>query len=278
MSNFIKSNLIKRLKKELILFTCGVVAFICLTSSVLAHRSASTVLTPENQQRIELAAWKYAIDTPLLLETIDWFRDLTRNSQESAALAELARLKFMRAQLELDKHHRVHLFERSLAMADQALALNANDVRGLFWKAAAMGKIAEDSGMLNALRMLRPMEDLLLKVVELDERYENAGAHRALGRMYHKLPRFPISFGSNQKALAHLKRAHGLFPQDIITRAFYAELLYEIGRKYEARKHADFVLTTPITEEDALEFTEYIDIALGVVKKTGGANIKVGNY
>lgn len=277
MRVFIKSPL-RQLGKGFILFTCGVAALVCLTSSVLAHRIAPTVLTPENQQKIELAAWKYAIDTPLLLETIDWFRDLARNSQESAALAELARLKFMRAQLELDKHHRIQLFERSIAMADQALVLNANDVRGLFWKAAAMGKIAEDSGMLNALRMLQPMQDLLLKVVELDERYENAGAHRALGRIYHKLPRFPISFGSNQKALAHLKRAHELFPQDIITRAFYAELLFDIGRKNEARKHADFVLTTPIAEEDALEFTEYVDIALEVVKKTGGSNIKVGNY
>jgi len=277
MRVFMKSNL-RQLGKGFILFTCGVVALICLTSSVLAYRIAPTVLTPENQQRIELAAWKYAIDTPLLLETIDWFRDVARNSQESAALAELARLKFMRAQLELDKHHRIQLFERSIAMADQALMLNVNDVRGLFWKAAAMGKIAEDSGMLNALRMLQPMQDLLLKVVELDERYENAGAHRALGRIYHKLPRFPISFGSNQKALAHLKRAHELFPHDIITRAFYAELLYDIGRKNEARKHADFVLTTPIAEEDALEFTEYVDIALEVIKKTGGSNIKVGNY
>jgi hypothetical protein len=54
--------------------------------------------------------------------------------------------------------------------------------------------------------------------------------------------------------------------------------LYDIGRKNEARKHADFVLTTPIAEEDALEFTEYVDIALEVIKKTGGSNIKVGNY
>jgi len=255
-----------------------VAALICLTSSVLASRIAPTVLTPENQQKIELAAWKYAIDTPLLLETIDWFHDLARNSQESAALAELARLKFMRAQLELDKYHRIRLFEHSIAMADQALMLNDNDVRGLFWKAAAMGKIAEDSGMLNALRMLQPMQDLLLKVVELDERYENAGAHRALGRIYHKLPRFPISFGSNQKALAHLKRAHELFPQDVITRAFYAELLYDIGRRNEARKHADFIITTPVAEEDALEFAEYVNIALEVIKKTGGSNIKVGGY
>lgn len=277
MRVFIKSNL-RQSGKRFILFTCRVAALICLTSSVLASRIAPTVLTPENQQKIELAAWKYAIDTPLLLETIDWFHDLARNSQESAALAELARLKFMRAQLELDKYHRIRLFEHSIAMADQALMLNDNDVRGLFWKAAAMGKIAEDSGMLNALRMLQPMQDLLLKVVELDERYENAGAHRALGRIYHKLPRFPISFGSNQKALAHLKRAHELFPQDVITRAFYAELLYDIGRRNEARKHADFIITTPVAEEDALEFAEYVNIALEVIKKTGGSNIKVGGY
>ena len=96
--------------------------------------------------------------------------------------------------------------------------------------------------------------------------------------MYHKLPEFPISFGSNQKALTHLKQAHELFPRDVMTRAFYAEVLYDEGRKVEARRHADFVLATPIDEEDALEFAEYVDIALGVVKKTGGSNIKLGNY
>ena len=117
-----------------------------------------------------------------------------------------------------------------------------------------------------------------MKVITLDEKYENAGAHRALGRMYHKLPGFPISFGSNQKALAHLKRAHELFPRDIITRAFYAEVLYDEGRKAEARRHADFVLAAPIDEEDALEFAEYVDIALGVVKKTSSSDIKLGNY
>ena len=141
-----------------------------------------------------------------------------------------------------------------------------------------MGKMAEDSGILNALRMIRPMEKMLLKVVALDERYENAGAHRALGRMYHKLPGFPISFGSNQKALMHLKRAHALFPEDVITRAFYAEVLYDEGKKEEARKHADFVLATPIADEDALEFAEYVNIALAVIEKTGGSEVKLGSF
>lgn len=277
MSAFMNLNM-HRWGLKLSLFTCRVMAAACLVAPAFTYGASTTLLTAENQQKIELAVWRYAIDTPLLIETIDWFRELTGNSRESAAIAELSRLKFMRAQLELDKARRVQQFDKCIAVADQALALNANDVRGLFWKAAAMGKMAEDSGIVNALRMLRPMEKMLLKVIALDEKYENAGAHRALGRMYHKLPGFPISFGSNQKALMHLKRAHELFPRDVITRAFYAELLYDEGKRSEARKHADFVLATPIADEDALEYAEYVNIALAVIEKTGGSEVKLGRY
>lgn len=277
MSAFMNLNM-HRWGLKLSLFTCRIIAAACLMVPAFTHGASTTLLTAENQQKIELAVWRYAIDTPLLMETIDWFRELTRHSRESAAIAELSRLEFMQAQLELDKNRRVQQFEKCIAIADQALALNANDVRGLFWKAAAMGKMAEDSGIVNALRMLRPMEKMLLKVVALDEKYENAGAHRALGRIYHKLPGFPISFGSNQKALMHLKRAHDLFPQDVITRAFYAELLYDEGKRGEARKHADFVLATPIADEDALEYAEYVNIALAVIEKTGGSQVKLGSF
>lgn len=258
-------------------FAKRIIVIVCLSAPAFALGASSTLLTPENTQKIEWAVWKYAVDTPLLLKTIDWFRELTRNSTESAALAELSRLKFMQAQLESDKERRVQLFENAIETADQALALNANDVRGLFWKAAAMGKVAEDSGIINALSMLRPMESMLLKVIELDEHYENAGAHRALGRMYHQLPGFPISFGSNRKALMHLKRAHELFPRDVITRAFYAELLYDSGRKAEARKHAEFVLATPVADEDAREFAEYVGIAQEVINKTGRTAVRLGH-
>lgn len=260
------------------LLPCRIIAMVSLATAVFVQSVSATVLTPENQQKIELAVWRYAIDTPLLLNTIDWFSELTKHSRESAAMGELSRLKYMQAQLELDKKRRVKLFEDCIAIADQSLVLNANDVRGLFWKAAAMGKIAEDSGILNALKMLRPMEKMLLQVVALDERYENAGAHRALGRMYHKLPGFPVSFGSNQKALQHLERAYKLFPKDVITRAFYADLLFDTGNKAEARKHANFVLAVPIAEEDALEFTEYINIALAIIEKTGGSEVRLGSF
>ena len=258
------------------LFIHCLIAVVCFIALISTLSASATLLTVENKNKIELAVWKYAIDKALLLETTSWFRELTEETRESAALAQLSRLQFMQAQLETNKERRLLLFESCLTTANRALALNADDVVGLFWKAAAMGKMAEDSGILNVLRMLRPMEKILLRVISLDEKYENAGGHRALGRMYHQLPGFPLSFGSNQKALEHLKRAHELFPKDIITRAFYAEVLYDVGRQKEARKHADFVLEACIADEDALEYTEYVDIARGIIRKIGDSGIKLG--
>ena len=75
----------------------------------------------------------------------------------------------------------------------------------------------------------------------------------------------------------HLKRAHELFPRDVITRAFYAELLYDSGRKAEARKHAEFVLATPVADEDAREFAEYVGIAQEVINKTGRTAVRLGH-
>ena len=165
-----------------------------------------------------------------------------------------------------------------ISITNQSLTINSNDVRGLFWKAAAIGKVAEDGGVLNALGLVRSMEELLLKVVMLDETYENAGAHRALGRIYHLLPGFPISFGNNQKALMHLRRAYELFPMDVITRAFYADLLYDEGQKKEARYHADFVLSASIHQEDELEYAEYVRIARNVISKTNDRTVRLGSF
>jgi hypothetical protein len=63
----------------------------------------------------------------------------------------------------------------------------------------------------------------------------------------------------------------------VITRAFYAELLYDEGKIDEARKHADFVLAAPIAEEDAREYAEYVNIALAVIEKTGGLPLRLGS-
>ncbi|MDR4517677.1 MAG: TRAP transporter TatT component family protein [Nitrosomonas sp.] len=225
-------------------------------------------LPEEYQQKIDTAVIRNAVDRPALLSTIAWIKQLALSTRSSTVLAELARLKFANAEVETEKSTRIELYKECIVTADMALAINKDEVRALYWKAVAMGKSSEESGIVNALRMTRPMEQLFLRVIELDEHYDNAGAHKALGRMYYKLPGFPISFGNKEKALFHLKRAHTLFPNDIITRAFYAEVLLDMGRVQEARKHAEFILGFPVEVENSLRYSRFIEIARGVARKT----------
>ena len=117
--------------------------------------------------------WRYAVDTPLLLETIQWLRALTQESKDSEAIAELSRLEYMRAQLEVNKQRRIELFQNCISITNQSLTINSNDVRGLFWKAAAIGKVAEDAlpGRLRVHpRSHRRLRSLPLRVIEKEEK------------------------------------------------------------------------------------------------------------
>ena len=248
-------------------FRCSMLAFVGMSHPVFALEGVD-FLPEEYQQKIDTAVMRNSVDRPALLSTIAWIKQLALNTRSSKVTAELARLKFANAEVETEKSKRIELYKGCIVTADKALAINANEVGALYWKAVAIGKLSEESGILNALRMTRPMEQLFLRVIALDENFDSAGAHKALGRMYYKLPGFPISFGNKEKALFHLKRAHTLFPNDIITRAFYAEVLLDMGRVQEAREHAIFILAIPVEVENSFRYSRFIEIARNIAKKT----------
>ncbi|GJL76578.1 TRAP transporter TatT component family protein [Nitrosomonas sp.] len=244
----------------------SVFAFISISHPVFA-RAATEILPDEYKQKIDIAVIRHAVDRPSLLATISWIAQLAQSTQDATVMAELARLEYANAEVETEKSKRIELYKICIDTADKALAVNPDEVGALYWKAIAMGKLSEETGILNALRMTRAMERLFLRVIALDENYGHAGGHKALGRMYYKLPGFPISFGSKEKALFHLKRAYELYPNDIIVRSFYAELLFDMGQKHEARKHAEFILTMPIEKENYFRYQRFIEIARNIVKK-----------
>ena len=246
----------------------SMLAFVGMSHSAFALDGAN-FLPDEYRQKIDVAVKRNAVDRPALLSTITWIKQLAQSTNSPEAIAELARLEYANAEVETEKNKRIELYKGCISTADKALAINADEIGALYWKAAAIGKLSEESGIINALRMTRPMEQLFLRVIALDEKYDNAGAHKALGRMYYKLPGFPISFGNKEKALFHLYKAHALFPDDIITRAFYAEVLLDLGRVQEARKHAEFILGTPVEVENSFRYSRFIEIARDIARKTG---------
>ena len=93
-------------------------------------------------------------------------------------------------------------------------------MRGLF-----LGAVAVSIGTLNALYFANNGKKFVEKGYILGNGLLKAFAAGLLGRLYFKLPPFPLSFGNPDKAAIFLKEAISLDPATIYYHVFLAELL-----------------------------------------------------
>lgn len=76
--------------------------------------------------------------------------------------------------------------------------------------------------------------------IALDERLQNAGGHRLLGRLHTLAPKIPLVTGwvDRGKAIAHLRRAIALAPDDLYNQVYLADALlqHQPDKAAEARQ------------------------------------------
>ena len=84
--------------------------------------------------------------------------------------------------------------------ADKSIELNPDSYWGYYWKSANSGRWGEVKGILNSLFKAKPMRDLLRQALTIYP--EHPDSFYVLGIMYRKVPGFPISFGSADKAVS----------------------------------------------------------------------------
>ena len=111
------------------------------------------------------------------------------------------------------------------------------------------------------------MERLLLTLDKEDPGFEQAGAARVLGRLYHQAPAV-ISVGSNAKARLFLLRAVSLAPDHPGNLAFAADFLVDHGDKVQARQFAERCLQRLRTQDFGREAKEWNELAKHVVEET----------
>lgn len=224
--------------------------------------TSAQALTLDQVSKVDKAAVLHEVKPEELTKTIEWLTTLEKeNPKDDLIPGHKARLLFFLAINEEDKGVRIKKYQLAIDQADKALAINPKSVPGNFWKAAAIGKQGLDIGIGKALKNARPMRDSLEIVEKIDEKYEFGGVHRALGRLYFKLPGWPLSFGNNDKALEHLKRAVEIAPDHIGNHVFYAEVLLKKGMKDEARKSLEKVKAAKPDDNRKKEFAEYYELA-----------------
>jgi hypothetical protein len=162
-------------------------------------------------------------------------------SGSPALLPQLARTCFIVGDLA-PKKQRAGYYDKGLGYAERLLQEQPGGVAGHYWKALNLSGLADVGTKMQGFRLLPKIMDELKRVLILDETYDQAGAHRVLGRIYFEAPSWPISVGDKKKSLQHLETAVRLAPNHSTNHLYLAETLLDQGKKDQARPELEKVL------------------------------------
>lgn len=128
--------------------------------------------------------------------------------------------------------NRLALFETGKAYADRAVEAAPANPHCYYWQGALIGRIGQTKGILNSLFMVKPLQQAMEKVLEIDDKY--ADAYYVLGSLYDQAPGWPLSIGNRNKALEMIEIALKLDPDNPDYQVQLAKVLVSHKRSDEA--------------------------------------------
>ena len=140
---------------------------------------------------------------------------------------------------------RLAAFEELLPRAAALSAKHPQRAEALIWDGIVLSSYAGVRGGLGALGPANEAKARFEAALALDENALGGAAHTSLGTLYHRVPGFPIGFGSDAKARVHLERALEISPNGIDPNYFYGEFLFDEGEYAEALEHLERALRAP---------------------------------
>jgi tetratricopeptide (TPR) repeat protein len=183
-----------------------------------------------------------------------WEGRLKANASDFDSAWKLSRATYWLGKQDAESTRRQWL-ERGVAAGRAAAALQPKRPEGHFWLAANMGALAESFGLRQGLRYRGAIRDALETVLRIDPAYLDGSADRALGRWYFKVP--GLFGGSNSKSETHLRRSLTYDGNNVLSRFFLAETLFELGRPEEAMAELQRAIDAPLSAEFAPEDRVY---------------------
>ena len=115
----------------------------------------------------------------------------------------------------------------------------------LIWEGIVLGTAAGVRGGLDALGLATQSRAKLEAALKIDPDALQGSAYTSLGTLYHKVPGFPIAFGSDTKAREFLEKALAINPTGIDPNYFYGVFLYDGGEYVPAKQHLEKALRAP---------------------------------
>ena len=107
----------------------------------------------------------------------------------------------------------------------------------LAWQGIVLSTLAGEKGGLAALSLAKKARALFERSIAIDATALRGSALTSLGILYHKVPGWPVGFGSDKKAATYLARGIEQDPGGIDSNFFMAQYLIDKNNPELARKH-----------------------------------------
>jgi tetratricopeptide (TPR) repeat protein len=185
---------------------------------------------------------------------VDLLRDaIGRDSQDYESWWRLAR--FYNFWARRAPSEKIKLLKQAVECGKKAVALDPHRVEGHFWLGASYGLLAEESNLLEGLRLIDPVRHEMETVVKLDADYAEGSALQILGRVDYSAPFF--KGGDKQRSIQLLGDCLKKHPDNPQTMLYLADSYLAVGRRAEARALLEKILTLCPDPEYGPEVDDY---------------------
>ena len=165
----------------------------------------------------------------------------TAGAPRALVLAHLGHACFLLGKLAPERQG-MGYYQKGQSYAETLIGEEPNRVEGHYWLAMNLCGQADVGGHLMGWRLLPRIVEELQRAVALDGAYDQAGAHRVLGRIYFEAPAWPMSVGDMQKSRQHLQAAVRLSPAISTNHLYLAQTLFRLREPGLARQELAQVL------------------------------------
>lgn len=127
-----------------------------------------------------------------------------------------------------------HYLEQCIESAERAIQQDAQAGTAYFLRGLCVGRKGEAQGLWSGLKIINPFRENMEIAVKIAPGIDRGGPHRALGRLYYKLP--GLLGGDLEKSIHHLLQSIQYGPGYWENRYFLAESYFSSARYAEAKE------------------------------------------
>lgn len=152
---------------------------------------------------------------------------LLASSPDSGDYCEMANVHYKLARMLPDQQ--IQYLNSCVAHSQRAILRDSRSGGGYFLKGLCLGRLGELKGIWGSLKIIEPVRENMEAAANISPDLDHGGPHRALGRLYFKLP--SVLGGDLKKSIDHLLKAVDYGPRYWENHYFLAESYYE-NRQY----------------------------------------------